>query len=77
MNKTIVQIMHARPEVVYTCPYCNEKIEESFTDFLDEQELPWGRFYNWADGDFYDWIGEDIFCPECGEKLKNVYFEFD
>lgn len=46
MNKTIVKITHARPEVVYTCPYCNEKIEESFADFLGEQELPWGRFYN-------------------------------
>lgn len=69
MNKIIVKITHLCSEVVYTCPHCKKTIEESFDEFVDEQELPWGYFADWTD--------EDIFCPECGEKIKNVYFEFE
>ena len=69
MSNTVVTLIQAPVKVDYTCPWCEEDITQDFDDFLDDQGLSWS--------DFSDWQYEYITCPECGEKIENVSYEFD
>lgn len=69
MSNTVVTLIQAPSDLDYTCPWCEERIIQDFEDFLDEQGLAWS--------DFPDWQYEYITCPRCGEKIKDVFYEFD
>ena len=69
MSNTEVTIIQVPVEVDYTCPWCGENITQAFDDFLEDQGLSWN--------DFPDLKCKHITCPECGEKIENVSYEFD
>ena len=66
---TTLTIIQAPSDVEYTCPYCVQMIKQDFDDFLNYNGLLWS--------DFPDWQYEYITCPECGENIDNIFYEFD
>ena len=69
MSSTVVTLIQAPRDIDYTCPWCRERFIQDFEDFLEEQGLSWS--------DFADWQFDDITCPNCGEKINNISYEFD